>query len=108
MRLSVFSKSVDGSLQHKGLVGNLTQAYSSGTDSYSSGDFSAELIDQDNLLRTQPSDQEPEKSTLVACLERTGATKGLWLFRLFGVDHPKNTQKSFTFSSGSAYGLKQF
>lgn len=53
-------------------------------DSFSPGDYFAELEDYDNLLKTSPHELEPEKSTLIASLDRQGIQKGLWLFRVFG------------------------
>lgn len=54
------------------------------SDSFSPGDYFAELEDYENLLKTSPHELESEKSTLIASLDRQGIKKGLWLFRVFG------------------------
>ena len=53
-------------------------------DTFAPGDYFAELEDYENLLETSPHKHEPEKSTLIASLDRQGIKKSLWVFRVFG------------------------
>jgi len=77
-------------------------------DSWVNGDYCAELIDRENILKTAPTAVEPEKSTLVVALDRASVWKRLCCMRLFGLDHPKNSKVTFELGQGGAYGLKQF
>ena len=65
------------------------------------------LEDKDNLLGTAQTDSEPEKSQLVACLDRMFAKKRLILYRLFGYRHERNELTSLPLPPGNAHGMKQ-
>ena len=51
----------------------------------------AELKDHNNLLKTAPSADQPEKSTIVAALKKKTKSCGLLVWRLFSVESDKNS-----------------
>ena len=82
-----------------------------GIDTRTDGDFFAELIGKDNMFKTSPQEASQEviseASTLVACIDRAGMQKRLFIFRIYDRNHAQNTKTGFPLE-GNAYGLKQF
>ena len=72
------------------------------------GDYFAEMKnDSNDLLGISPTEEQPERSTIVAHLDRVYHKKRLILFHVFGMGHPSNTSTAFDLE-GNAHGLKQF
>ena len=73
------------------------------------GDFFTEMQnDSIDSLRIPPTPASPEKSTIIACLDRISVKKHLLLYHIFGRDHGSNSQVSLPLDQGNAHGLKQF
>jgi len=58
------------------------------------------------VLKTAPEGDETPRSTVVTCIDRTTLQKKFWVFRLYGLNHPKNDSQVFPLE-GNAFGLKQ-
>ena len=72
------------------------------------GGLFTELTDQSNILGTEPTEEEPEPSTLIATFHKTKKEVFLRLIRWFGDGNPKTSQTDIKLPDyANFYSLKQ-